>query len=327
MDFELLAAELLRALRGRRSQAAFARRLKYKSNVAYLWEARRAFPTFAKTLEIARLGRVEPREALIQFYGVERAPSWLNERSRDAHALSPSLLADLRGGMALSDLARRTGFSRFAIARWLDGRGEPRLPQALALIEACTLRVLDFIAVLVDPKNLPSFASAYASMVAARRAAYDLPFSQIVLRTLELEDYARLPAHRTGFIAERLGISIEDEQMYLDALVAAGQARSDGARYTPTAIQTVDTRNEVRRAASVRNFFSRLASERAAQSAQGTSGYNVFAVSQADYRRIVELQRNYFAQLRTIVAGSTPTQVVALASTHLLILSEEHTTD
>jgi hypothetical protein len=143
--------------------------------------------------------------------------------------------------------------------------------------------------------------------------------------SLELEDYARLPAHRAGFIAERLGISSEDEQMYLDALVAAGQARSDGTHYVPTAIQTVDTRSDARRAASLRNFFSRLATERAAQSAQGTSGYNVFAVSRADYRRIVELQRNYFAQLRAIVAESTPTQVVGLASTHLLILSDEHT--
>jgi len=177
----------------------------------------------------------------------------------------------------------------------------------------------------VDPKQLPSFSGAYAAMVAARRAAYDLPLSQIVLRSLELEDYARLPAHRAGFIAERLGISGEDEQMYLAALVAAGQVRSDGARYVPTAIQTVDTRSDARRAASLRNFFSRLAAERAAQSAQGTSGYNVFAVSRTDYRRIVELQRNYFAQLRAIVAESTPTQVVGLASTHLLVLSDEHT--
>jgi hypothetical protein len=32
-DFEVLASELLRALRGERSQTAFARRLGYKSNI------------------------------------------------------------------------------------------------------------------------------------------------------------------------------------------------------------------------------------------------------------------------------------------------------
>jgi hypothetical protein len=36
MDYETLAAELLRALRGRRSQAAFARRLGVRSHAIYI---------------------------------------------------------------------------------------------------------------------------------------------------------------------------------------------------------------------------------------------------------------------------------------------------
>ena len=38
LDFEQIARELLVALRGKRSQTAWSRRLGYKSNVAYAWE-------------------------------------------------------------------------------------------------------------------------------------------------------------------------------------------------------------------------------------------------------------------------------------------------
>ena len=45
MDYETLAKELIRALRGKRSQVALSRRLRYGSNVVRTWEAGRRFPS------------------------------------------------------------------------------------------------------------------------------------------------------------------------------------------------------------------------------------------------------------------------------------------
>jgi hypothetical protein len=322
MDFARLASELLRALRAKRSQPAFSRQLKYKSNVVYLWEAGRAYPSFQKTLQIARVTGVDPALALQRFYGEERLPDWLRAGRVELPLLVLSFFEELRGGISVAELARRSGFNRFAIARWLDGRAEPRLPQALALIEACSLRVLDFVATLVDPRRLPSFAAAHADLAAARRAAYELPFSLVVLHALELEDYRQLPRHEPGFLARRLSLSLAEEESYLSALVAAGQIRDNGARYEPTRIQVVDTRGDERRATELRRYFYQLALERVVQGIPSASGYNVFAVSRADYARIVELQRGYYAQLRAIVAASEPVEVIALASTHVLSLSD-----
>lgn len=322
MDFNRLASEVLRALRGGRSQPAFSRRLKYRSNVAYLWESGRAYPTLATTFAAASASGVDPASALRRFYGPSRVPEWLAEGDIDLRLLASLLLEDLRGGVSLGELSRRTGFTRFAIARWLDGQTAPRLPQALALIEASSLRVLDLVATLVDPKQLPSFAHAHEALVAARRAAYDLPFSQVVLRALELEDYTSLKAHEPGFLAQRLGITAEQEAAELDALKAAGQIRHNGKRYEPTKIQSVDTRGDDVAAATLRRYFAQLAVDRAAQVGPVGSGYNVFSVSRKDYARIVQLQRSYFTQLRAIVADSAPAQVVGLASTHVLLLSD-----
>jgi DNA-binding transcriptional regulator YiaG len=44
LDFEAIAAEWVRELRGKRSQSAFSRRLGYRSNVVHRWEGRAAWP-------------------------------------------------------------------------------------------------------------------------------------------------------------------------------------------------------------------------------------------------------------------------------------------
>src|SRR5689334_6815786 len=54
MDHEALAKELIRALRGRRSQVALSRRLKHRSNVLYAWEAGLRAPTAAGFLGLAK---------------------------------------------------------------------------------------------------------------------------------------------------------------------------------------------------------------------------------------------------------------------------------
>jgi hypothetical protein len=54
MDHEAAAKELLRALRGRRSQVAPSRRLKHRSNVLYAWEAGLRAPTATGFLDLAK---------------------------------------------------------------------------------------------------------------------------------------------------------------------------------------------------------------------------------------------------------------------------------
>src|SRR4029077_8247337 len=109
------------------------------------------------------------------------------------------------------DLAREAGFSRFAVSRWLKGVAEPRLPDFLRLVEATSLRVLDFVAAFADPSSMPSVAAAWVERQAAREAAFARPWSHAVWRALELSSYQVLPQHQPGFLAERLGITPEEE--------------------------------------------------------------------------------------------------------------------
>jgi transcriptional regulator with XRE-family HTH domain len=119
MSFETIAAELLRALRGRRSQTAFSRRLGYKSNVVYRWESGRSWPTAAAALRAAQKTGVALHAGLCEFY--RRPPHWLRHTDPASPEGVATLLRDLRGSLPIGELARRAGRSRFAVSRWLKG--------------------------------------------------------------------------------------------------------------------------------------------------------------------------------------------------------------
>lgn len=317
-DYPKIAREFLRALRARRSQAAFSRRLGYRTNVAYVWESGRAFPTAAKALAAARRVGIDLRAALRRFY--KTPPAWLDETDVATPEGIALLLEDLRGRTSVMELARATGKSRFAVARWLRGDAEPRLPDFLLLVEKTSLRLLDWIACLIDPAALPSLERAWQELEARRRSAYDLPLTQAVLRTLELTSYRALGKHRPGWIAERIGISAEQEREGLELLARTGQIHSKRGRWEPREVTMVDTRRDAEAEHRVKHWWSRLALERLETPESGMLSYNVFAVSESDLARIRELQLAYFRQMRGIIAQSTPSERVVLASLSLVAL-------
>jgi transcriptional regulator with XRE-family HTH domain len=323
MDYERLAAELLRALRGKRSQAAFARRLGCRGNAIYTWEAGRNFPTAARTFQAAKRSGIDGLAALQRFY--VRPPAWLHGCNPSQPQTLARLLDDLRGKTPVQTIADSIGRSRFAVSRWLKGQTQPRLPDFLRLIEATSLRLLDFIACLVDPAGLPSIAEPWRDLEATRRAAYDVPWSQAFLRALELEDYRALPAHVPGWLAGQLGLSIDEETQSLALLEHSGQIRMQRGRYRPARVTTVDTRADADAARRLRVFYSRVASDRIEHDTRASSAYNLFGVSHADLTRLRELQRAYFREMRTIIAQSQPVEVIALANLQLIELSSEGT--
>lgn len=319
-DTETLACELVRALRGARSQRALSRRLGYASNVLYTWEAGLRFPTAAELMRLAAACRVDVRAAWSRFHRVP--PEWLAEADPAAPATLARLLDDLRAAVPLVEVARRVGRSRFAVARWLAGDAEPRLPDFLALVEAVSLRRLDWLACFVDPELLPSAAGPWRRLEAERRAAYELPWTQAVLRALELDAYQRLPTHADAWVAARVGVEEEMVRRCLGVLETAGQVARVGPRYRTVDVGTTDTRRDAASGRRLKAHWAEVGLAQIRAGAEGRFSYNVFTVSEADLRRIEELHLAYFRELRAIAAASTPGERVVVANVQLFGLGE-----
>ncbi len=321
VDVYALSADWLRVLRGRRSQVAFSRRLGYRSNIAYRWESQRCFPTASGTLQmVAALGG-DVTQSLQNFY--RSAPPWLSGEDPCSISGVARLLDDLRGEASLVELSRRSGYSRFAVTRWLRGRADPTLPEFLTMIEYTSRRLLDFVASFTDPEHLPSARGAWRLLQGARQAAYDEPWSHAVLRALELDDYRALHTHEPGWLAGRLGISEQLEQSSLEVLERSRQIHFTGRHYAPTEIQSVDTRADPQRARQLRADWAAVGVERLRAGAQGLLSYNLSTVSRADLKRLEQLQRAHYRKLVNIIAESTPGECVVLYAAQLLELQPE----
>lgn len=318
MDYTRAATELLRALRGKRSQAAFSRRLGFRSNVLYAWESGRRFPTASTTFWAAKKAGVDIRSGLERFF--RTPPEWLKDVDLTTPMGVVVMLNELRAGSRVKDLAARTGKSRFALSRWFKGQTEPRLHDFLQLVEMTSLRLLDFLAVITDPAKMPSVSAAWHELEAGRKVAYEVPWSQAVLRVLELDSYTSMQSHEPGDVAALLGISPEEETRCLKALQETGQIRREKGRWTIDRILTIDTRRDAEAGKRLKSWWSEVGLDRLKSDSEGRFSYNLFTVSEKDWALIQELHANYFQSMRRIVARSTSSDRVVLANLHLMTL-------
>jgi hypothetical protein len=319
MNFELIASDWLRFTRGKRSQRNYSKRLGYSSNIAYRWETGVCYPLAREAFALGKRAGSAGRAALTAYYGGE-LPVPLAQVDLGTKQGVAALLRQLRDKTSLVELARRSGHSRFSIARWLNGGAEPRLPELLALVEAATFRVLDFLACFIAIDKLPSVAEEFRALEAARDTAYDVPWSHAVLRALELVDYQKLGKHRRGWLAKRLGISLEEERRCLTALTIARQIKLEGGLYRMDQTQTIDTRARPARGRRLTGEWMKVALERFEAGASGTFSYNLMSISEADLARLREMHVAYFRSMRALVSDSTPNERVVLFNTDLFAL-------
>lgn len=318
MDWELVARQVLRALRGKRSQLGFSRKLRYRSNVACDWEAGRRFPTAERTLRACELLRIPVDAGFIAFQSA-CAPTLRRGKSFDVGGW----LQALRGSTSVATLAARSGYSRFAITRWLQGRAEPRLPSFLGLVEALTGRVSDLVQALVSIEEVPALLPSHERRRAAKRLGFDQPWTEAVLRVMETQGYQRLKAHRPGHIAQWLGLDPEQEHVALARLEEAGILQRREGRYHDVQGLSVDMSASAADLRHLKTHWTKVSLERLKQPLpRDWLAYNVMSVSDDDLGRIREVLRKAFREVRAIAAASSPAETVALLNLQLVTWPE-----
>ncbi len=313
-DAPSLVSQLVRALRGKRSQTALSRRLGYRSNVVYTWESGRREPSASELFRIVARTGGSPAAAFASF-PVDLGGVKLTEPEGIT-----ALLGRLRGETRLVDLAARCGVSRYTLSRWLSGKSEPRASELLVLVEALTVRAIDFVTALAPAAELPAIAGAWRELRRRREVAFTHPWSHAILRQLETRAYAALRRHRSGWIAERLGIAADEEEAALAALSEAGLVRWKEGRFVtePIAVDTSAATEDERR--RLKLHWADAGRARIAAGEGGLFSWSVFAVSREDYAKLRSLHVRYMQELRRIVDESEPSEVVAVANVQLFAL-------
>jgi transcriptional regulator with XRE-family HTH domain len=295
--------------------------LGFTTNVVYAWESGRRAPAASAFFQLAAKSKVDVAAAMAAFTG--------QSLGQAADLATPRgiarVLDALAQGRTLVALAKATRKDRTTLARWLRAETEPKLPELLAFMDATTQRLLEFVALFVDPEQLSCARRAYRDLLAQRRLAYELPWSHAVLRALELSGYRSLPVHEPGFIARQVGLSLDEEVQYLAALERGKQVRRVRGRYQVQRVLTVDTRPSEEDNRRLKQHWAEVSLARFSRRALGPDAlfsYNLFAINERDYARIRALHLEYYERVREIVAASRAPERVVLMNLQLIPLSD-----
>jgi transcriptional regulator with XRE-family HTH domain len=319
MDLEKLSSQLVRALRGRRSQPALSRRLGYRSNVVYAWEKGRRAPTAGDFLRLVARTQSDAQPRIEAFLGQSLPASW----ARAGAAEVAALLGMLSQGRSVVELAKATHSDRGTVTRWLRGETQPKLPELFAFVQATSQRLLEFVSLFVDPEQVACTRAAYRDLLIQRRLAYELPWSHALLRAFELKQVRALPKHVPGMAGRQVGLSPEEEARYLAALEQGKQVRRVGGRVHVQRVLTVDTRPSEAQNRKLKQHWAEVALARYARgetSPDTLFSYNLFAISQDDYVRVRKLHLEYYERVREIVSESRDPERVVLLNLQLVPL-------
>lgn len=268
------------------------------------WENGRRAPTLQRAVEVSRAAGLEPVVLFQRFHPEPLDP-----------ADCARWLRSLQGDQRRDDIAAACGASTHQVGRWLSGRAQPRLPDLLALIHAMTERAEDWVAAWVGPDSVPSIRDAWRARDAARRVAWEHPWSEAILQVLD----AHLHPLSEPAIAAALGADALAIQHALDALQAAKLVRRRSGRYRSTRTQTVDTSTEPSRVNDVKRHWARIATERIADDDPAhLCAYNVFSCSQEDLAIVREELLDAFRRARARIAASEPSERAALLMVQLV---------
>lgn len=319
IDFERVARELVRALRGKRSCAELSRRAGYRSNIVQRWESGRSWPTVGDYLRLHR--RFRRKGSWIErFFHAE--PAWAAELDASSPEAVAAFLRALRGKTTLLRIAELSGRNRYSVARWMDGSTEPRLPDFLRLVQACSRRLVDLVAALEDPEQIPSLRARWEHQQLSRKAAYELPWSHAVLRALELSDCPREREPQELFLTRKLGIERVRVKEALDMLLATSQVKRVGSGFAPRVVESIDVGADPERAHALRVAWTRTALERLERKKSGKFVWTVFAVSKEDLARMHALHLSYLRAMQQLFASSTRHDCVGLYCAQLLDLGD-----
>ena len=288
------SGELIRTLRGRRTQGQVSRKLGYKANQVYRWEAGVQAVGWKEFVAFCRICGVDLRAACVELLKFEGNPA----RSRE-------LARHFLGGLKVSKFARQTGVSRFKVARWLNGRSDFTLDEVLELIERTQNGLFDFVFHLTRGAGIPRFKAESATK---RRYAELLkvhPWISVLRVCLDLAEYKRLPRHAKGFISAKTGIPVEREDDFIAQAVAAGALRWEDGKLRINNLGTNVRGDHAVESARVRYWAEQAAEVFRVHGERSKSRFQlvIYSASDAAVARIREETLDFYTKLRAILAA------------------------
>lgn len=290
---ENIDREVLKALRGRRSQVQLSRLLGFRFNQVYLWESGRRAVHWGDFELYCKILKRPLYQAITRHFALP-----------DSHSIHEVLVGSLRS-LKKGAIAKELGIGPSPLSRWLNGRADPPLREVFRIFNRTHLNFLEFLDEVVGAGKLMSIQTAVTETQRLKNALYGLPIAGAIAPALELREYQELKVHRPGVLAKRLGLTLQEEEEALRLLQAAGQIEMQNGKYRLKSFRVTLTEDKQRFIQNCQYWSERAARIPKRVGQKSFFGYRVFGVSSEAYAKLRQAQVNAYHAISEILKDET----------------------
>ena len=215
----LVRKELLKAMRGRRTQMDLSVALGFKFNQVFRWESGSTRLTWSEFIRVAETCQTPIASALREILDHTGDP-------KD----SGKLLTQIVSRRDLAAEARALGVSETKLRRWMRNEVAPSLSDVFACIARTPTLLEQFIGRLVNLEDVTALSQSSTSLRAFGQFQ-DMPWATLVWEVLELTEYQKATRHIPGFVARALNLTLAQERQALRALLHEGYLEFANGKY------------------------------------------------------------------------------------------------
>jgi transcriptional regulator with XRE-family HTH domain len=314
-NFSVLSSELVRAVRGKRSQARVNLKLGHSFNRMYRWESGQQSISWMDFVQLCEVCKIDLAGILRKHFGFS-APL------KNYGALVKILMGEQSGQQMASSL----GVSSYVVRSWRSERTVPSLEKILLLIHVSMMIIPEFCAEFSVAEPLPSLRAIVKQRQEVKKLLYQYPWIEPAIVSLSLDVYLRQKGHPPGFLQERVGITHAQEEMMFAELLRLGVVEKKQGKYS-VLLPHIDTRGNLQGSSQIRSYWlektKKFVDALTALPKHTTIGYFVMPVSLEAQEKIRMAYYEFCNSVIAIVKADTkPKEKVEILCCQLLDLSE-----
>ncbi len=228
INFKNVIKELLKALRGRRSQEALNRSFGFSFNQIYRWERGITKISWPEFIQFCELCHIPLQKKIIEIF---KGPHALFAEENKDPLLSQNVIHALMGNMVIDKFSKRYQLPRKSVSKWLSGQADPSLEQMFFLFHYHSGQLIKLIDALIGTGHIPSLQDVIVKHKIREEITYKYPEVSLILNTIHTKQFQAKTECLEGHFAKKFGLTLAEEKEILSGLLRSDTIHRYGASY------------------------------------------------------------------------------------------------
>lgn len=301
-DMSLISQQVIRAIRGDKSQAWVNQRLGAASNLVHRWENGHAKASWPDFMSFVAVFKIDLQTLFKSYFRYAGQLENLND-----------FFSHIFANKKLTEIEAVTGISATKLRRLKNGETQTSLVDFLSIVFGLDrLESLAFIYDLTSGRSIPALDELRQNRERVANAYLKNPNIGLILVCLNLPSYKSLGFHQDSHLAKVSGIPIKEVNEILKFCYENGFITKEGELYKMAEFRLSDRGSKQDMINTRRFWLEKAVAKTATSSSKDVFGSIVFCTSQKAREEIIALYLRFFEDFKKIVDSDKQADKVPL---------------